>query len=290
MNFDGVEFREPAGDQLCPVLLAKLSEGVQVLQHWYQDWGPSWYRTALRTYRQSLGYYKMNAKNYPEPPLPLAYTPDWARRRIDEALARVGKGLCIAAFPSYAPYNKNAALLIERGFRLLGHRCYPNANYPIVSYSTLPKGSIYSPDGYPHWIHIWVKDLGGLERCGPLTYGVAAQPAPVAVPAPVVAPAVQPRMEITGFPYCCGLKTRWTSAELKADPYAPHANFNRYLAVCQIPADKKFTGGFRRFALYKDFKWGVNFDSPHVKGVQKCPHEFDLARIEKWEAEQPQPK
>ena len=142
----------------------------------------------------------------------------------------------------------------------------------------MPEGSPYSADRYPHWIHVWVKDLKGLSECGPSTYGRATGPA-------------IPATDIVPFPICCGLKLRWSTEVLKSNPYEPTTNQNKYLALCQIPASEKFPAklGWRRFALYKDYKWGINFDSPHVHGAQKCPHVFDLAKIEAWEMAQPLP-
>jgi hypothetical protein len=289
-TIDGVPFQEPTGSYLYPLAVSALAPGVHCLHNWYQDWGCNQWRQAVNQYKAGEVLHKNNPRYAPA--IPMQYTVDWARRRLQEALGRAGKGLVLAAFPSFMPYNKNASILREAGFTLLGGRCYPNANYPLSTHSTQPKGNIYSADGYPHWIHIWAKDLKGLEACGRMNYGQAA-PA-VVLGAPGVLPPPQPQQPIGAlhatFPTCCGLRLRWTAADLKPDPYAPQNNFNKYLAVCQLPAEQKFPKGWKRFALYKDFKWGVNFDSEHVKGVQKCPHEFDLQKIEAWEMAQPLPK
>jgi hypothetical protein len=289
---DGVEFQSALtaglnGGPLSPLSITKLSEGVQALVSWGQDWGPSQHRQAAHNYKVQLAAYEIQKKaNSPYahvPQKPFAYTAQWARRRIEEALGRVGKGLVVAAFPSFAPYNKNAALLKEYGFRLLGGKCYPNANYSFLQYSTLPAGSIYSADRYPHWIHVWVKDLKGLDSCAEATYARALDPA-LTGQAQKYLP-----LDYTVFPSCCGLRLRWTPNALKMDDFAPQHDQNKYLAICQIPADQKFPKGWRRFALYRDFKWGVNFWSDQLTGVQDCPHEFDLQKIEAWEMAQPAP-
>lgn len=275
---DGVEFREATANPLA-LLMPKLSPGVHCLTGWFQNWGRDYLRLAAHTYKAQLIQHKNGPAYHPEPPKPFYYDKAWALSRIDKALSEISKGLVLAVFPTFAPYNKNASLLLERGFRLLGSRCYPNANYPISGYSTLPKNSIYSQDGYPHWIHVWSKDLGGLENCGESTPALAYPSMTYKEPP-----------ELVPFHNCCGLKMRWTTGALKPDPYNPAFDFQKYLAICQLPATQKFDKGFKRFALYKDFKWGINLDSPFVKGVQKCPHEFDLDKIEKWELEQPLPK
>lgn len=284
---DGVPFLEPTGQTLMPLQISPLSQGVHCLHSWWQDWGPNQQRLAVHNYKHMEALHKNRSELYRMPPPPTLYSRAWAQKRLEDALTKIGQGLVIAAFPSFVPYNKYAALLLENGFSLLDGRCYPNANYSFSGYSTGIKGGIYSPDAYPHWIHLWLKDLKGLENCGELTFGLPATPnGPVTVPVPNPVP----RPQVVGFPNCCGLRLRWTPGEIKSDPYGS-GNSNRHLAICQIPADQKFPSktGWKRFALYKDFKWGVNFDSPTVKGVQKCTHVFDLAKIEAWELAQPLP-
>lgn len=290
LAIDDVNFVEPTALTLQPLQISALSQGVHCLHGWWQDWGPAAHRMAANSYKFQESQHRLNPTYNRMPSPPIFYDKAWAQRRLDTALAAVARGLIIAAFPSFPPYNKNAALLLENGFSLLGDRCYPNANYSFSGYSTGVKGGVYSQDGYPHWLHLWIKDLKGLESCGELTFGL---------PPAAVMPAgntpegqtVPKRPEVMGFPNCCGLRLRWTPDDLKADPYNS-GNANRYLSVCQIPSDHKFPSklGWKRFALYKDFKWGINFESVHVKGVQKCPHVFDLAKIEAWELAQPLPK
>lgn len=276
---DDVQFQEPTGIYLYPLGLTQIAPGVHCLHNWYQDWGPNQQRLAAHTYlKQKPGW---NIWYYGKQPLPIRYTTDWARNRIQEGLAKIGKGLVFAAMPSYSPYAKNAALLkSEFGFKLLGGKCYPNPGYAMsnAAYRHENFKSIYCPDGYQHWIHLWVKDLKGLDSCGAFTYG---RPVPG---------AVQPADHAV-FPNCCGLRLRWSAQDLKLNAFGG-TDMNAWLAPCQIPTGEKFPRdkGWKRFALYKDFKWGINFDSPHVKGVQDCPHEFDLKKIEEWELAQPLPK
>lgn len=282
---DGVEFLQPDAKKGTDVQLTitKLSTGVHCMHNWYQDWGPNQQRLAANQFK--IAARNWNAAYHGAQPLPTVYTEEWARKRIQTGLEKIGKGLVIAAFPSMVPYNKNAALLRESGFSLLGGKCYPNANYPIPQHTTMPKGNVYSRDGYPHWIHIWIKDLGGVENCGPCTYGRTTTLYGAEMPSRE-APILQ-----TGFPNCCGLRLRWSPEELKRDPYSPVADMNRYLSICQIPANQLFPkGSWQRFARYKDFKWGVNFKSSAVKKVQDCPHEFNLKKIEEWELAQPLPR
>lgn len=294
LDISAVKMLEPPAQ---PLAVTSLAPGVRCLHGWHQDWGRNQQREALHNYE---GAVRNLARNYPNGSpygpviVPYAFTEKWARTRIDEALTRIGKGLVIAAFPNFRPYNKNAALLREYGFRLLGGKCYPNATYPMAQYTGV-KGGIYNPDGYQHWIHIWVKDLGGLENCGASIYGLLPQAAinqgapgvlagNAGAPAPAAVRAVNQEI---GWPNCCGLRYRLTTLPLAPGAYAPANDPNKWLSICQLPADQKFPKGWRRFALYKDFKWGINFTSPAVQGVQDCPHEFDLARIEAWELEQP---
>src|SRR6267378_1751278 len=231
MIIDGVEFQEPVGAQLMPLQITQLAAGVHCLHGWYQDWGPSQWRIGVQNYKLGLTSYKRNPGYYSLPPTPVAYTVDWARRRIQEGLEGIGRGLVLAAFPSFAPYNKNAALLREVGFGLLGGRCYPNVNYPVAQHLTLPKGCIYSPDRYPHWIHIWIKDLGGLESCGESLYGRTPS-------GPNAAGQASPEYAV--FPNCCGLRVCWSPQDPKPNPYQPAVQPRQYLAVCQIPSAQKF--------------------------------------------------
>lgn len=271
LNKDGIPIRYAAATEV-PLGIYNLAPHVRIITSWVCDWGPQQERQALWQRQYQLAYNKRYPNSYNTNIPVILYTKQWMIERIEKALTTIGKGLVLAAFPTYAPYNKSAALLMNLGFKLLEGKCYPNPGYArTVTYMTKP--TIYAPDGYPHWIHIWVKNLGGVEKCGP--------------PDKVPEGSTQ---HFAGFPGCCGLRVRWETSPIPMNPYSPQVDFNNWVSVCSLPAAQKFPKGWRRFALYEDYKWGVNFTHPSVKAVQECPHEYDLAKIEAWELEQPLPQ
>lgn len=266
---DGIEYVD-VDPKSAPISVTKIADGVSCLCGFGLAFGEANWRRQLRSRKQQEAYNQKMRVNYYNLSHPLSrYSTEWARERITNALTVAGKGLVMAATPSAGPYNKHAALLKELGFRLLGGKCYPNPGYTY----TAGTKSIFSPDGYAHWIHLWAKNLGGLEKTGPNTQ-------------PRYRGDQNEELYWGSFPNCCGLRLRWTAKDVPYDPRTcSDGDANKWLSVCAIPTTEKFPKGWKRFALYKDFKWGVNLSHPSVKGVQDCPHVFDLDAIEKWELE-----
>jgi hypothetical protein len=266
VEYFGAPFRIPTGGNLPMLTRAPLCDGVTLIGGFNLDFGDSAIRVAAKNYLAAYKSYKDVLAMYGPghayaPPVPYAYTQEMIESALDKVLDGL-KGLVIATTPSWLAQYRQACLLKARGFELLNGMCYPNCNYPVAKYTNredVQGCHPGNPDGYSHWIHIWIKDLGGVENCGELL-------------------GVKGATDLQKSSYawslnCCGALYQYGTAVREGHP-------KNKLAIAQCRRGVRMAEGWKRFASYADYKFGHNFE---LVGGRPCPHKFDLSEFDGWD-------